>query len=298
MSFWILIQVIFDFVALAGFVAVWVKLNRPAKDDPRLSRGLQLLQTKISVLEDLSDRTETQVSQLTALMEHKVKEIQQQILNADKHVQMVEASISKSMEVAKIFQDRIPHQEIVERKNTIKYVKAARMAHQGATVDEISQQVDLSRGEIEFIAKVNKNQLQFSEEDLPEWIQKETSENNQNKQTISEYDFIESQEGPVPAVQPAVPASEITQQPLMKKEDRITLSDLGDRFRQAMTPIQAAQIFVPTTINAQEASPMIAEKKIDKKPEQQVVEGQNAKGEKIQVRKVVFRRVDSSSDLS
>jgi len=61
-SFWILLQVVFDFLALAGVVAVWIKITRPSKDDPRLSRGLQLLQTKISVLEDLSDRTETQVS--------------------------------------------------------------------------------------------------------------------------------------------------------------------------------------------------------------------------------------------
>jgi len=279
-SFWILIQVIFDFIALAGVVAVWVKLSRPAKDDPRLSRGLQLLQTKISVLEDLSDRTETQVSQLTALMEHKVKEIQQQILNADKQIQKVEVSIGKSMEVSKIFQDRIPHQEIVERKNTIKYVKAARMAHQGASVDEICQHVDLSRGEIEFIAKVNKNQLQFSEEDLPEWVRQEAQFNMDMPEQTSEVHYEQA---------------EIAPQMLVKTDDRISLSDLGDRFRQAIStpataPAQApastvapAPVFIPSAKPANEAM---------------MVEGQNKKGETIQVRKVVFRRVDPNSNPS
>ena len=153
MSFWVLLQILVNLVLLAGLAAVWVRLSRPQKDDPRLSKGLQLLQSKIAVLEDLSDRTEVQVQQLTALMEQKVREIQDRIHAADKHMQKLEESRQKSMEVAKIFQDRIPHTEILERQNTIKYVKAAKMAHQGMSVDEIASQVDLSRGEIEFILK-------------------------------------------------------------------------------------------------------------------------------------------------
>ena len=45
---------------------MWVKLFKRKQDDPRMSRGLQLLQSKIAVLEDLSDRTELQVKQLAA----------------------------------------------------------------------------------------------------------------------------------------------------------------------------------------------------------------------------------------
>lgn len=74
MTFWGLVQIFVDLVLLASAGFMWVKLHRPAKDDPRLSRGLQLLQSKISVLEDLSDRTETQVTQLTKLMEQKCRE--------------------------------------------------------------------------------------------------------------------------------------------------------------------------------------------------------------------------------
>ncbi len=169
----VLFQILFNLVLLAGVVFLWVKLNRPQKDDPRLSRGLQLLQSKIAVLEDLSDQIESQVLQITTLMEVKAKEVQGQILAADKQIQKIEASMGKSMDVAKIFQDRIPHQEIIERQNTLKYVKAARLAHQGFSTNEIAEQIDLSRGEIEMIAKVNRDQLQFSEEDLPEWVKSE-----------------------------------------------------------------------------------------------------------------------------
>lgn len=169
-SFWFLLQFLINLVLLSGVVGLWIRLQRPPKDDPRLSKGLQLLQSKIAVLEDLSDRTETQVGQLTALLEQKVKDIQSKIQSADKQLNKIDQSMQKSLEVAKIFQDRIPHGEIVERQNTIKYIKAARLAHQGLSVDEIAAQItDLSRGEIEFIAKVNKDQLMFCEDSLPEW---------------------------------------------------------------------------------------------------------------------------------
>lgn len=176
MSFWVLVQILVNLVLAAVLAVVWIRLNRPAKDDPRLSKGLQLLQSKIAVLEDLSDRTELQVTQLTSLLETKCREIQEKIVAADKQISKIENSAQKSLEVAQIFQDRIPHGEIIERQNTIKYVQAARMAHQGHSVDEIAQRVDLSRGEIEFIAKVNREQLQFSEEDLPDWARGESFE--------------------------------------------------------------------------------------------------------------------------
>ena len=190
MSFWFLIQLLVNVILLAGIVGMWVRLNRPPKDDPRLSKGLQLLQSKIAVLEDLSDRTETQVNQLTALLEQKVKDIQSKMQSAEKQITKIDQSMQKSLEVAKIFQDRIPHNEILERQNTIKYVKAARLAHQGLSVDEIAAQVtDLSRGEIEFIANVNRDQLMFCEESLPEWAQNDADETAQGAAGSSSSDI-------------------------------------------------------------------------------------------------------------
>lgn len=223
-SFWVLVQVLVNLLLLAGFGFIWTRLARAPKDDPRLSRGLQLLQSKISVLEDLSDRTETQVAQLTALLEQKCREVQNLVAQSEKQMQKIEGSMAKSMDVAKIFQDKIPHQEIIERQNTVKYVKAARMAHQGASVDEIAAQVDLSRGEIEFIAKVNRDQLQFSEADLPEWTKEEL------QATESNIDHFVEQSIRAP----------IARAPEKK------LSDLGAQFRQAfqapVTPTVSVQV--------------------------------------------------------
>ena len=156
---------------------ITMRITRQPKDDPRLSRGLQLLQAKISVLEDLSDRTEGQVNQMVAMLEQKIREVQNKIQLADRHVQLIRESMDRSLEVAKIFQDKIPHQEIIERQNTKKYLKAARMAHQGKTPQEIAAEVELSMGEIEFIAKVNREQLMFSEDQLPDWAREEEAAN-------------------------------------------------------------------------------------------------------------------------
>lgn len=232
MTFWGLVQIFFDLILLAATGFMWMRLNRPAKDDPRLSRGLQLLQSKIAVLEDLSDRTETQVGQLTALMEQKIRDIQAKLLLADKHIQKIDSATSKSLEVAKIFQDKIPHQEIIERQNTIKYVKAARLAHQGVSFDEIASQVDLSRGEIEFIAKVNREQLQFSEEDLPEWAKNSASLDSANSEdaVAAPFPSLSVQAAPIP---PGAP-------PQMTPATEKTLSDLGAQFRQAFVEPTAA----------------------------------------------------------
>jgi hypothetical protein len=179
-SFTLLLQILLDLVLVAATTGLWIRLNRPQKDDPRLSKGLQLLQSKIAVLEDLSDRTELQVNQLTTLLEQKCRELQLQVQHSEKQLLKIDQSMQKSLDVAKIFQDRIPHTEILERQNTIKYVKAARLAHQGLSAEEIAAQVDLSTGEIEFICKVNKDKLMFCEDSLPEWAQASTEVTSAN----------------------------------------------------------------------------------------------------------------------
>ncbi len=212
MSSWTLIQIFLNLIFLSSTVILWLKIHRPTKEDPRLSKGLQLLQSKISILEDLSDRTETQVQQLTGLMDQKAKQLQEVFLESEKQLHKITESQTKSLEVAQIFQDRIPHQEIAERQKTMKYVKAARLAHQGYSMEEILSQVDLSRAEVELIAKVNKDQLQFSEEDLPAWAKQELPANPD--------DFVS--------------------EPLMKSQLRRniqvekTLSEVGEKFRQSM----------------------------------------------------------------
>jgi hypothetical protein len=131
LSSWTLIQIFLNLLFLSSTVILWLKIHRPAKEDPRLSKGLQLLQSKISILEDLSDRTETQVQQLTGLMDQKAKQLQEVFLESEKQLHKITESQSKSLEVAQIFQDRIPHQEIAERQKTMKYVKGCALSPSG-----------------------------------------------------------------------------------------------------------------------------------------------------------------------
>ncbi len=285
MSFWLLIQVLVDLILVATIVGLWIRLNRPAKDDPRMSKGLQLLQSKIAVLEDLSDRTETQVNQLTSLLEQKVKDIQTKIQAADKQVSKIDQSMQKSLEVAKIFQDRIPHTEILERQNTIKYVKAARLAHQGLSVQEISQQVDLSQGEIEFIAKVNKDQLMFCEDSLPEWIQQEADGETQREQDFSDVDNMSFMESPLQ--RDATPdLSSIFEVP---KADHEAMKKLGDAFKQACKDVKEQETEAEAAkAKVQNVQALFAS----------VTQGvaQSFLGEKI-IRPVQFRRIDMKRDL-
>ena len=166
------IALIASALSFVGMVIMVIKFNRGPKEDPRLSQALQLLQSKIAILEDLSDRTDTQVTQLTNFLEHKSKQLQAKVQEAQEHLRLIDQATNKSLEVASIFQDKIPHEEIIERKNTLKYVQAARLSHQGKSIDDIAKEVDLPRGEIEMIAKVNREELVFSDQKLPEWAKK------------------------------------------------------------------------------------------------------------------------------
>jgi predicted metal-dependent hydrolase len=282
-SFWFLLQCLLNLVLLAGVVAVWIRMNRPSKDDPRLSKGLQLLQSKIAVLEDLSDRTETQVNQMTALLEQKCRDIQNKIQSSEKQLAKIEQSMQKSLEVAKIFQDRIPHTEILERQNTIKYVKAARLAHQGLSVEEIAQQVDLSTGEIEFIAKVNRDQLMFCEESLPEWAEDSAAN--------SSLEAAETEENEMTFGSPLKRESPIDMSAVFEvpRTDQNALKKLGDAFKAACD--EAAPVATNTASNFIDLSAI--ENTAPAAGATKAKESATAPN----VRPVQFRRIDMTRDL-
>lgn len=195
---WTLAQLAVDSIFFLGLGALWFKMQRPPQDDPRLSRGLQLLQSKITVLEDLSDRTDAQVKQLSQLLDQKSRHIQDKIIQAEHQVLKVDQSMQKSLEVAEIFQDKIPHHEVLERKRTIEYVKAARMAHAGKSLEEIAAQVELPREQVELIIKFNRHELMFDEEALPEWAKSAGLPNptGASHASLGEMDFLNSLETP------------------------------------------------------------------------------------------------------
>jgi hypothetical protein len=165
----IFISLFFNIIIGITLFIMWRAIKGPAKDDPRLSRGLQLLQNKISVLEDLSDQTDTQVKKLVHILDQKGAQVQRKIKESEKQILKINESMKKSLDVADVFQDKIPHQEIINRQNSIKYIQAAQMAYQGKSVSEIVQKVGLPESEVKFIAKINKEKLVFDEDKLPDW---------------------------------------------------------------------------------------------------------------------------------
>lgn len=169
----VLLFSVVQLIFFSGLVFLWIRLKKESSTDIQWSRNFQIIQSKIAVFEDLSDRTETQVKQLTTMMENKIFELQNKIDEADTVLNKISNSMKKSMEVAQIFQDKIPHEEIIERQNTLKFVKAAILANEGKSVEEIKTEIDLPLSQIEFIVKVNAEKLSFDLGQIPDWIQSE-----------------------------------------------------------------------------------------------------------------------------
>jgi mannose/fructose/N-acetylgalactosamine-specific phosphotransferase system component IIB len=232
-------------VSVAAIVTLWVKITKiQNQEDQRLSKGLQLLQSKLAVLEDLSDRTEVQVNQLIAILEGKIKDIQSKLIDADKVIGKIEKNIAKSLEVANIFQDKIPHQEILERQYTKKYVKAAQLAHAGHTIDEIAQVVELTQGEIELIVKLNKDRLQFDISELPVWAKEEMADSGDQDMELNVPTIFESrtENNPLRSLETAFEVPKVDNQNLKK---------LGDQFRSAMAAQPAVKASVMAAIQAE-----------------------------------------------
>lgn len=224
-------QIIFDFFLISGIVILWARYRKNDGDDPRMSRSLQLLQSKISILEDLSDRIDEQLQQASTLMEHKKKELDVRIAEVDRTLQTIQQSRDKSLEVAKIFQDRIPHAEIIERQRTIEYVKAARLAHEGVELSELVKQVNLPAGEVEFIAKMNREQLQFSLEELPDWATGAFADASAPKGNMLASISAETIATTGPVIEfPSRPTIEL---PKMNAEVSSDLAAIGERMRMA-----------------------------------------------------------------
>jgi len=176
MSIWLILLTFLNIVLLAGLSLSLFMRVKEKKEDQRLTKGLQLLQSKISILEDLSDKTDEQVRKLIHTLDQKAIEVRQTLMNTEEQAQRIEIMIQKGIEAAHNMHSNIPQHEIQNRQKTSLYVKAARLAHQGMTLDQILEEVDLTPAEIQMIIKVNKENLQFSENQLPTWIQ-----NNSNQ---------------------------------------------------------------------------------------------------------------------
>lgn len=171
MNYWLLSLSFLNVLLLAYIAFSHLAKNKGKAEDHRMTKGLQLLQNKISILQDLSDKTDEQVRKWIHMIEQKAGDVQGQLVKSDEKILQIESALSKALDVSKIFYEQVPHAEMAERQKTSKYVQAAKLANQGFSVDQISQKIDLSTAEIEMITKMNREELQFAEESLPAWVQ-------------------------------------------------------------------------------------------------------------------------------
>ena len=149
---------------LVGILVCIAKIFKDKEDDPRLNQGLRLLQSKISILEDLSDHTENQVKQLMMLLDKKLHEVRSTLNTVNEHISEVGRSIEKSQKMAEIIQNEIPHSAIVEKNLENKYIRAAQMAHAGHSVEDIVTQLGIPKAEAELISKVNRKKCLYEGE--------------------------------------------------------------------------------------------------------------------------------------
>jgi hypothetical protein len=288
-SFWVLAQILLNIIFLASVITIWIRQQRPQKDDPRLSKGLQLLQSKIAILEDLSDRTDEQVTQVMTILERKYQEIQLKLNESDRQIQKIDSNMSKSMEVAKIFQDRIPHAEILDRQNTIKYVTAAKMAHQGASIAEIANKVDLSKGEIDFISKINREQLMFCETSLPDWA---TGNEGQNVSLNQNAFFVEQ---PMAKMMPDMNLQPIQFNTKSNSEQEKSAQDqlkkIGEAYQDASRKNSSATSLIPSVNQQNELQRLLDSSKTStlNQGKEEIIRQNN---KILKVRPVQFKRID------
>ena len=178
-------------------------------------------------------------------------------------------------------------------------MKAARLAHQGVSVEEIARQVDLSIGEIEFIAKVNRDQLMFCEESLPEWVQEEAAVAESSLSDVDDISFMTPLQKEAP--QDLSAAFEVP------KADQEALKRLGDAFKAACQEVKEKEEAAQQTANnisalfnvtQNIAQNFLGEKPTPAAPTAAPVTSKPVNSNKEAViRPVEFRRIDLAKDL-
>src|SRR4051794_27784441 len=122
MPVWSMLQTLFYLGISLTVCILWFKIkNKMSRDDERIGKSLALLQSKIAVFEDLSDEVERKLRHMTVVLEQKAMDVQNKIRSADEQIHRIEQATEKSLQVAEIFQDRIPHEQIIHRQSTMRY---------------------------------------------------------------------------------------------------------------------------------------------------------------------------------
>lgn len=228
--------IISNLILVVGLVTSWIKVIKSSKEDPRLSKGLQLLQSKISVLEDLSDRTHSQTQKLNLQLDQKTKEVKEltdlldqkmielkALAEAAKEAQTKSPEVSAALPITatlpmiettvvqhSISSAPIPQTAPVTRQENEKYALAAEMLRAGYSALQVVRELNLTVGEVHFISKIQAdssgavtaapNQVDYSAATFSAQIQKHLSQ--QTKTINHNKNFEELTENSSPRLTP------------------------------------------------------------------------------------------------
>jgi hypothetical protein len=157
----VLFQTILNILFMAFIGLLWVRLRHLTGDEGRLKQGLQILQTKIAILEDLGRKVDEQSSQIMQVLDHKRATIESLLERA--HSVMAQIENKTTLACA-------DSETLIERENVIKFTKAAILANKGLRPNEIASRLNLGIQEAELIYSLNAQQLQFKLDELPGWM--------------------------------------------------------------------------------------------------------------------------------
>jgi len=157
----LLFQAIINILFFAFIGLLWSRLKHLTGDEGRLKQGLQILQAKIAILEDLGKRVDEQSQQMIQILDYKKNSLETLLEKVDFTIQNID---DKSIAANSTAEMR------VERENVIKFTKAALLASKGVLPIEIANRIGLGIQESELIYSLNSHQLQFKLDELPGWM--------------------------------------------------------------------------------------------------------------------------------
>jgi hypothetical protein len=157
----VLLQSIVNVLLFTFMGFLWKRLKLLTGDEGRLKQGLQILQTKLAILEDLSAHIETQMQQANQIFETKEKSLENLLEESKKMMSILDE---------KSFLITASSETLRERENAIKFTQAALLAHKGLIPSLIAEKIGLGLQESELIYSLNRETLQFKVEELPHWM--------------------------------------------------------------------------------------------------------------------------------
>ncbi len=170
---WFLTQLFFDLVLLFAIGLLFGKLKQTVGDDGRIRQGLQILQNKIAILEDLQQKIDEQFKALSQILDIKNKKMDESVLMASSLIKTLEIKIQEGNKILLDLPDNLKININHEDEQTLIYARAAIISSRGGedvSPLQLSTHLGISYEEAELIYKLNHKGLQFDITSLPEEI--------------------------------------------------------------------------------------------------------------------------------